>query len=124
MKQYFELIESQAAPHKFFISVVHENVDKFFAPPYNCSFGVLPARLVNLRWTDYLRFCRDVLGATLVGKNNLYVVPYFDKTPEVQMFVRLLNKTLKYIESEYDNPVEYIQEGGRIKTITFNMEEE
>ena len=33
------------------------------------SFAVLGARLMGLSWPDYLRMCRDVFGAEIIGKH-------------------------------------------------------
>ena len=41
------------------------------------SRNVLMARLFNLPWVQFLRLCRDCFDAELVGKNGIYVVPYF-----------------------------------------------
>ena len=74
MKNVFYFDESMSNPGKFIIRI---NTD--FLPPrkINGSYAVLEARLMMLSWTDYLRFCRDCYGAELIGKNSLYVVPYF-----------------------------------------------
>ena len=64
----------------------------------------MQARLLGLTDAQYLRFCRDVLGATLVGKNSKYPVAYFRLTPEVQQFVKLLNKRAEMAVFEHDHP--------------------
>lgn len=68
------------------------------------SFNLMPARLIGLTYAQYLRFCRDVLGAKVVGKNSGYPIAYFRNTPEVQQFVKLLNERAKYAIFEHDHP--------------------
>jgi len=41
------------------------------------SRNVLMARLFDLPWIQFLRLCRDCFDAELIGKNTVYVVPYF-----------------------------------------------
>lgn len=102
MKKYFQLEEATSSPHKFLIMPVHDNLKKFFKTPVIGRYGVLPARIMNLSYAQYCRFCRDVLGAELVGKNCKYLFILFQKTEEVQMFVRLLNKRMEFLEKEFD----------------------
>lgn len=68
------------------------------------SFNIFPARLLGLSFSEYLRFCRDILGAKVIGKNRIYPVPYFRSTPEVQQFLKLLNKRAEYALFEHDHP--------------------
>ena len=56
-----------------------------------------------------MRYCRDRLGAELVGKNSRYIVPYFDSTNEVKMFVKLLNKRMDYVLNEREFPYNYTE---------------
>ena len=102
MKKYFRFEESVEAPHKFIILPNHENIAKFFKPPITGSYGLLPARLLNLSPAQYCRFCRDVLGAEIIGKNCKYIAIYFKKTEEAQMLLRLLNKRMEFLEKEFD----------------------
>lgn len=108
---FFYLDGSPTYKDKFMIRLNH---DKFlFSPGFSGSFNIFPARLLGLNYIDYLRYCRDVLGADLIGKNR-FVVPYFDQTKEVKMFVKLLNTRMKYIMDEHENPYEYNEENGEI----------
>lgn len=74
------------------------------------SYNVFPARLLNLSYAEYLRYCRDKLGAELVGKGTRYVTPYFDDNDEVRLLIKLLNTRMSYIINERDFPYEYHQE--------------
>ena len=55
------------------------------------SFAVLPARLLGLSFADYLRMCRDILGAEIIGKGSKYPVVYFPKNATTRQFIKLLN---------------------------------
>lgn len=59
------------------------------------SFNVLAARLMGLSYANYLRMCRDMCGATIVGKGNKYPVPYFGTSVQevivTKQLVKLLN---------------------------------
>ena len=68
------------------------------------SLNVLPARLLNLHYADYLRFCRDIVHAEIHGKNKLYPVAYFKLGELSTQFVKLLNARAKYVLWENDNP--------------------
>ena len=101
MTRYFYL-DAVPSGNDFMLRV---DVDSFpFPNGISGSYNVLPARLMGLSWTDYLRFCRDILGAELRGKNTIYVVPYFKHTPEVRQFCKLLNKRMELIMYEREHP--------------------
>ena len=51
--------------------------DKVHIGPTSGSRNVFMARLMNLSWANFLRLCRDKYGAKLIGKQSIYVVPYF-----------------------------------------------
>jgi hypothetical protein len=88
------------------------------------SYNVIAARLLNLSYAEYLRFCRDVLGADLIGRNHLYVLPYFDATPDVRRFVKMLNQRMKYVMHEQEFPYEYQEDqSGVIKRTPFVQDE-
>ena len=61
------------------------------------SFNLLPARLCNLSYAQYLRFARDILGAEITGKGRLYPIAIFKQTEEFFQFKKLLNETVKYL---------------------------
>lgn len=84
----FKIEESPYNPGKLFITPVHEN---FFLKHTEGSFNVICARLMNLSYAQYLRFCRDLCGAEIVGKGHTYPIPYFSHGERVQALCRLLN---------------------------------
>ena len=72
MEKTFYLDESPHNPGYF---LIRTNVGTIPFTTMVGSLNVLPARLLNLGYADYLRFCRDILGAELKGKNHLYPEP-------------------------------------------------
>ena len=99
MEDIFYLDESPIFKEKYIIRLQHLELLPFQHGTMG-SYGVLICRLLNLCYSDYLRYARDRLGAELVGKNARYITVYFDNTPEVKMFVKLLNKRLKFLLQE------------------------
>ena len=85
------------------------------------SYMLIAARVMNMDYVDYLRFCRDQLGAELNGRNKKYVTVYFDKTPEVEAFVKLLNTRMEYIMEEQRNPYTYKEVNGKVEREPINM---
>lgn len=119
IKQFFFLDDSPLYKNKY---VIRFNVDLTYFPNGTTgSYNVFFARLLNLSYAEYLRYCRDRLGAELVGKGNRYMVPYFDDTPEVQMFVKLLNVRMNYIINEHDFPYNYEEKDGEVTRTSFEV---
>lgn len=58
------------------------------------SFNLLPARLMGLDYANYLRMCRDMCGATIMGKGNKYPVAYFGGSPQAMIVTKQLVKLL------------------------------
>ena len=119
IENIFTLDESPIYKEKYLIKIKIDSLP--FPRGTTGSYNILPARFLNLSYPDYLRYCRDRLGADLVGKNKKYVVPYFDKTPEVREFVRLLNNRYALVKNEQEYPYEYsIGENGEITRTPFS----
>lgn len=120
-EKFFYLDESSVFKDKLHIRLNHSNF--LFPNGTEGSYGVIAARALNLSYPDYLRYCRDRLGAKLIGKHTLYVVPYFDNTPEVQLFIKLLNRRLEYVMNLLEYPYEFeVDKEGNLHTkpITIN----
>lgn len=94
MKVYFKLEESPCNPGKHFVSLVHENLP--LGPVYG-SCNVLAAYVCGLSWVEYLRMCRDVYGAELIGKNEKYPVAYFTDVSKGKQLVSVLNEQVSTI---------------------------
>lgn len=117
MEKFFYL-EQSPYTNKYMIRLNH---NKFLFPHGTAgSYNVFLARLVNLHYADYLRYCRDRLGAELIGKNARYVVPYFENTNEAKMFVKLLNARMEYVMNEHDFPYDFKEVDGEIVRTPFS----
>lgn len=86
-KKYFDLDEG--INHESFI--LRPNFELLPLENTTGSFAVLPARLLGLTYVDYLRMCRDILGAEIIGKGSKYPVVYFQKKAATRQFIKLLN---------------------------------
>ena len=122
MNKHFFLDDSPMYKNKYVIRIDPSQMP--FENGMRGSFDVLIARLLNLPYVEYLRYCRDRLGAELVGKNSRYIVPYFDSTNEVKMFVKLLNKRMDYVLNEREFPYNYTEEEGEVVRTPFNEEDD
>lgn len=101
MRKVFYMDESAINPGLWMIRV---HVDLL---PFSTTIGslnVLPARLLNLTYAQYLRFCRDILFADVRGKNKLYPVPYFKRDALLDQFIKLLNARTEFVLWEDDHP--------------------
>jgi hypothetical protein len=99
--EYFTLEESASRPGRYILRI---NFDKL--PPMSTegSYNILPACLLNLTYAQYLRFCRDIVGGEIGGKNSIYPVSYFTKSMTTNAFVRLLNSRMNLIMWEREHP--------------------
>lgn len=120
MERFFYLDESPIYQNKYIIRLNHE---KFLFPNgTNGSYSVIIARILNLSFTDYLRYARDRLGAELVGKNKRYVIPYFDKNQVTNAFIKLLNERMSFIMHEHKFPFNYKETEDGIERVPFENE--
>ena len=100
--KFYYLDESPVNPGKY---VIRLDLDKL--PPElmtSGSYNVLMARLLGLEWAQFLRFCRDMVGAEIYGKNHLYPVPYFNNDLKARKLVIALNSRLNAICWEITHP--------------------
>lgn len=94
-KRYFYIEESPYHPGKYIIKI------DFTALPSmrtTGSYNLLPARLLGLSYAEYLRYCRDIYKAEIIGKNNMYPVAYFKDNVATGDLVRTLNSRMAAIE--------------------------
>ena len=122
-RQFFYLDDSPLYKNKY---VIRFNIDKSLFPNGTTgSYNIFQARLLNLSYAEYLRFCRDKLGAELIGKGSRYMFPYFDNNEEVKLLVKLLNTRMSYIVNEKEYPYEYSEvENGDITRTPFKESNE
>ena len=91
---YFKYDESASNPGKYLIWPVANNLP---ISKMNGSYHVLQARLMNLSYPNFLRMCRDLYGAEIIGRENFYPVPYFSSVDEVSKLTKILNKRVELI---------------------------
>jgi hypothetical protein len=99
--EVFGIEESPCNPGKWLISIKHEN---FLLKHTTGSFNIICARLMNLSYAQYLRFCRDMVGGEISGKGHKYPVVYFQRGERLQAFVRLLNTRANMVLWEREHP--------------------
>ena len=75
LKEYFFWDESPCETGKYLLK---PNFDLIPLGVAKGSYALLAARVAGLDYADYLRFCRDKYGATIIGKNHIYPLAYFD----------------------------------------------
>lgn len=121
-KTYFTLMETPNQPGKYIIAI---NFD--LLPPMRTegSYAVLFARLMNLSFPQYLRFCRDEFKAEVIGKHSTYPTVYFKKTAKTSALIRLLNSRMNYVMWEREHPdwkehAEYVQKKKEEQGYVFN----
>jgi hypothetical protein len=90
VKKIFYYEESPYHPGKYIITVHH---DQFYCNglPFGGSYHILQARVMNLSYAQYLRMCRDLFGAEIIGKKSMYPVAYFSKINLVSAVIDQLN---------------------------------
>ena len=100
-KQCFYAEESSYHPGKYMIRV---NCENFHIGQAEGSLNLIQARLLNLSYAQYLRFCRDIGGAEIFGKNTKYPVAYFAEGERLSQIVKLLNKRANLVLWEREHP--------------------
>lgn len=70
------------------------------------SYNVFLARVAGLSYADFLRMCRDEFGATIIGKNTLYPVAYFDFGEGLSAITKWLDTRAKFLVYRYNHPYE------------------
>jgi hypothetical protein len=91
MKQYFRLDSIPSQINKYLIYLNHENWPEMRTEG---SYALMASRMCGLSFGDYLRYCRDVLGAEISGQNCYYPLVVFsgDSIENGRKFVDELNK--------------------------------
>ena len=94
-KKYFYLEESPYHPGKYRVAM---NFDTLPGIRTTGSYNLLPARLLCLSYAEYLRFCRDELGAEIIGKKCMYPVAYFSDKKAATGLIETLNSRMTIAE--------------------------
>ena len=93
--------ESASFPGKYVIRADH---DAFHLNYTEGSFGIIGARLMGLTYADYLRMCRDIYGAEIVGKGSVYPYPVFKFSKELEDLINQLNARANLVLWEREHP--------------------
>lgn len=93
--KYFKAEESMAYSGKYILVPIHDKLPLTYTAG---SYNILAARLLNLEYADYLRYCRDAVAAELVGKNSYYVVPYFSDLTKLNQLIKELDNRVDMIK--------------------------
>lgn len=92
-----KLFTIEEHPDGYKISLDYEACD-FERIKSKGSYNVPAARVLGLSYADYCRYCRDVHGATLVGKGTNFPLPIY-KTRPYALVNELNSRTTKILES-------------------------
>ena len=80
--------ESASHPGKY---MIRADLDKFHLNHTEGSYNIIGARLMGLTYAQYLRMCRDIYGAEIVGKGSLYPYPVFKLSKGLEDLIEQLN---------------------------------
>lgn len=97
MKAYFYLDDIPRYPTMKIIRVKHESWPDMRTEG---SYAILPCRLMGLGYADYLRYCRDVLGAKVISNGGVYCLVLFEETEKASEFIKFLNKRADFVISK------------------------
>ena len=91
---YFKYDESPLNPGKYLIRPI---VEKLPISRVEGSLHILQARLMGLKYSDYLRMCRDIYGAEIIGRKTFLPVPYFSSVERMNELIKILNKRVEIV---------------------------
>ena len=99
IRQYYHLEESVSNPGKY---LIHLNFDEPTLPRMFTagSYNVLMARLFNMPYSEFLRFCRDCYGADIQGRKCMYPLPVFENNTKTMELVKMLNERMTVVVEE------------------------
>ena len=99
VRQYYHLEESVSNPGKY---LIHLNFDEPTLPRMFTagSYNVLMARLFNMPYSEFLRFCRDCYGADIQGRKCMYPLPVFENNAKTMELVKILNERMTIVVEE------------------------
>ena len=104
--------ESATQPGKY---MIRADFEKFHLYSSEGSFNIIGARLMGLTYAQYLRMCRDVYGAEIIGKGSLYPYPVFKLSQGLMDLIEELNARATLVLWEREHPdfeehAEYVKE--------------
>lgn len=96
MGKYFDIEESYTFPNSYLIKPNFSTINIYHIEG---SVAIICARLMNLSYANYLRMCRDLLDAEIIGKGHKYPAVYFKNKTLVLKFVKLLDKRMEVVKA-------------------------
>lgn len=93
--------ESATHPGKY---MVRADLDKFYLNYTEGSYNIIGARLMGLTYAQYLRMCRDIYGAEIVGKGEKYPYPIFKLSKGLEDLIEQLNARANFVLWEREHP--------------------
>lgn len=104
MGKYVYYEETPYNKGKYVLALYHDEFP--FHNGTSGSYNVFLARIAGLSYADFLRMCRDEFGATIIGKNALYPVAYFDFGEGLSAITKWLDTRAKFLVYRYNHPYE------------------
>ena len=93
--------ESASQPGKY---MIRADLEKFHLNFTEGSYNVIGARLMGLTYAQYLRMCRDIYGAEIIGKGSLYPYPVFKLSKGLEDLIEQLNARANLVLWEREHP--------------------
>ena len=93
--------ESATHPGKY---MIRADLEKFHLNFTEGSYNVIGARLMGLTYANYLRMCRDIYGAEIVGKGDAYPYPVFKLSRGLEELIDQLNARANLVLWEREHP--------------------
>lgn len=118
MKDFFFAQKSVSYDDRFIIGINFERLP--LKGSVNGSYNVLCARVMDLNYADYLRMCRDVFGAELLGKDSKYPFALFKRGNALDALLKVLNTRTKFLLYRKEHPYEIVKTEYGIKKMYDN----
>ena len=93
--------ESANHPGKY---MIRADLEKFYLNYTEGSYNIIGARLMGLTYANYLRMCRDIYGAEIIGKDSNYLYPVFKLSQELMDLIEQLNARANLVLWEREHP--------------------
>lgn len=93
--------EIASHPSKY---IIRADLDKFYLNSTEGSYNIIGARLMGLGYANYLRMCRDIYGAEIIGKNSKYPIAIFNLSKELNDLIEQLNARANFVLWEREHP--------------------
>lgn len=93
--------ESATHPGKY---MIRADLEKFHLNFTEGSYNVIGARLMGLTYAQYLRMCRDIYGAEIIGKGSMHPYPVFKLSRGLEELIDQLNARANLVLWEREHP--------------------